>query len=59
MFYDIGVAWMFINSFKQKNLRGNQFNVIDMDIPAYEKYLRNVLKVTYESDKKYKKISSS
>ncbi len=26
-----------------------------MDIPAYEKYLKNVLKVTYESDKKYKK----
>lgn len=55
MYYDIGVAWMFLNSFKQKNQRGNQFNVIDMDIPAYEKYLRNVLMIAYKSDKKYKK----
>lgn len=55
MYYDIGVAWMFINSFKQKNQRGNQFNVIDMDIPAYEKYLGKILMVAYKSDKKYKK----
>lgn len=55
MFYDIGVAWMFLNSFKQKQDRGNQFNTIDMDIEAYMKYLRNVLMVKYKDDKKYKK----
>lgn len=32
MYYDIGVAWMFINSFKQKNQRGNQFNVFTINI---------------------------
>lgn len=55
MFYDIGVAWLFLNSFKQKQERGNQFNAIDMDIKAYMKYLRNVLMVKYKDDKKYKK----
>ena len=55
MFYDIGVAWMFLNSFKQKQDRGNQFNAIDMDIEAYMKYLRNVLMVKYKDDKKYEK----
>ena len=28
MFYDIGVAWLFLNSFKPKQKRGNQFNAI-------------------------------
>lgn len=55
MFYDIGVAWLFLNSFKQKQRRGNQFNAIDMDIEAYMKYLRNVLMVKYKDDKKYVK----
>lgn len=55
MFYDIGVAWLFLNSIKQKQGRGNQFNVIDMDIEAYMKYLLNVLMVKYNDDKKYKK----
>ena len=55
MFYDIGVAWLFLNSFKQKQGRGNQFNAIDMDIEAYMKYLRNVLMVKYKDDKKYEK----
>lgn len=55
MFYDIGVAWLFLNSIKQKQGRGNQFNAIDMDIEAYMKYLRNVLMVKYKDDKKYKK----
>lgn len=55
MFYDIGVAWLFLNSIKQKQGRGNQFNVIDMDIEAYMKYLLNVLMVKYKDDKKYEK----
>lgn len=55
MFYDIGVAWLFLNSFKQKQSRGNQFNAIDMDVEAYMKYLRNVLMVKYKDDKKYEK----
>lgn len=55
MFYDIGVAWLFLNSFKPKQKRGNQFNAIDMDIEAYMKYLRNVLMVKYKDDKKYEK----
>ena len=55
MFYDIGVAWLFLNSFKPKQKRGNQFNAIDMDIEAYKKYLRTVLMVKYKDDKKYEK----
>lgn len=55
MFYDIGVAWLFLNSIKPKQKRGNQFNAIDMDIEAYMKYLRNVLMVKYKDDKKYEK----
>ena len=55
MFYDIGVTWLFLNSFKQKLDKGNQFNVIDMDIEAYMKYLQNVLMVKYKDDKKYEK----
>lgn len=55
MFYDIGVAWLFLNSFKQKLIKANQFNAIDMDVEAYMKYLRNVLMVKYKDDKKYEK----
>lgn len=55
MFYDIGVAWLFLNSFKQKLKKANQFNAIDMDIEAYKKYLHTVLMVKYKDDKKYEK----
>ena len=55
MFYDIGVAWLFLNSFKQKLIKANQFNAIDMDIEAYKKYLHTVLMVKYKDDKKYEK----
>ena len=55
MFYDIGVAWLFLNSFKQKQKKANQFNAIDMDIEAYKKYLHTVLMVKYKDDKKYEK----
>lgn len=55
MFYDIGGAWLFLNSFKQKLKKANQFNAIDMDIEAYKKYLHTVLMVKYKDDKKYEK----
>lgn len=58
MFYDIGVAWLFLNSFKQKLKKANQFNAIDMDIEAYKKYLHTVLMVKYKDDKKYENTIS-
>lgn len=53
MFYDIGVAWLFINSIKGDSFHGNTFEAFDMSVENYLKYVKNVLGIDYQKDKKY------
>lgn len=60
MFYDIGVAWLLLNSIRPKSYRGNAFSVTDMDISSCLGFLRNTLGIDVKNDKKiaplYKKM---
>lgn len=51
MFYDIGVAWLFLNSIKPKAYIGNVFTVTDMDVDACLAFLKNVIGIDVHTNK--------
>lgn len=55
MFYDIGVAWLFLNSIRPKSYRGNRFHVIDMDIASCLAFLRNTAGIDVKITEQYAK----
>lgn len=56
MFYDIGVAWLLLNSIRPKSYRGNAFSVTDMDIASCLSFLKNTLGIDVKTDKKIKPL---
>lgn len=58
MFYDIGVAWMFINAIKGDSFHGNTFEAFDMGVENYLSYITSVLGIDYRKSKKYASFHS-
>ena len=58
MFYDIGVAWMFINAIKGDSYHGNTFEAFDMGVKNYLSYITSVLGIDYSKSKKYASFHS-
>ena len=58
MFYDIGVAWMFINAIKGDSFHGNTFEAFDMGVKNYLSYITSVLGIDYRKSKKYASFHS-
>ena len=45
-YYDIGVAWFFLNAIKNKDVfTGGAYSVVVMDVDSYYSYLKNTLNV--------------